>query len=132
MDLTLTRKRYANWGIISELSDSNGEVLFTTLEHAYCDSTGTIYRPKLTLGIHDCILGTHQLDTGGPIQAYEITEVLGHSGILFHIGNYNKDSDGCVLLGTALGQQCITGSKVAFDKFMAMQSGQNFKLTVIS
>lgn len=129
MNLILKRKSFSRWGIVSDVINEAGDVLFVALEHAYPDSTGFIFRPKLTQGTYKCVLGQHELKSG-PVTAYEIENVPNHTGILFHVGNYNKDSDGCVLLGTALGDQCITGSRTAFEKFMSMQENQSFKLTV--
>jgi hypothetical protein len=130
MNLTLKRQSFNSWGIISELTEANGEEVAVTLEHAYQSPTG--YLPKLPDGTYTCVLGTHQLSSGGPQSLYEITNVPGHQGILMHVGNYNRDSEGCVLVGTALGQECITGSKTALGKFMELQGGENFTLTVLS
>lgn len=131
MDLILRRQSRTSAGVFSTLEDMDGEVLFYTLEHAYQQPDGS-YDAKLNLGIHPCVLGQHQLaKMKEPFQAYEITEVPGHSGILFHVGNYNKDSDGCVLVGTAHVGAMISGSNIAFKKFMEMQDGKNFTLSVI-
>lgn len=129
MDLTLIRQSFNNWGIVSNLVDTNGQTIAVCLEHAFLQDD-TTYQPKLNNGTHLCVLGTHQLDHGGPFQAYEITGIPGHTGVLFHIGNFNKDSDGCVLLGTSLGNQMILDSKTAFDNLMSLQNEQNFTLTV--
>lgn len=70
-------------------------------------------------------------------QTFEIMDVPGHDNILFHWGNYNKDSEGCVLLGKAEvsqanGQHMITSSKETFDIFMKYLAGVNeFTLTVV-
>jgi hypothetical protein len=71
-----------------------------------------------------------------PFTTFEITGVPGHSNILFHIGNYNKDSEGCVLLGRGIteaqsGDQMITMSNTTFKYFMDNQAGvDTFILTV--
>jgi hypothetical protein len=131
MDLILKRKSYNSWGIIGELTDTDGETLFATLEHAFQQADGS-FAPKLNEGNHDCVLGIHHLHKSGTVNTYEIKGVPGHTGILFHVGNYNKDSDGCVLLGTAHSGQMITGSKTAFSKFLKMQDDQSFNLEVIA
>jgi len=129
--LTLTRESHNEWGIISSLIDDSMKQHAVTLEHAFLQPDGT-YAPKIPPGTYTCILGTHQLDHGGPQQLYEITGVPGHSGILFHKGNYNQDSDGCVLLGKSVDMidKCIVSSAAAFDDFMTMQAGKPFTLTV--
>ncbi len=109
-------------GIFSELVDDHGTV-FAALEHAYIDSSGNavVFRPKLIPGTYTCRRGTHQLHSG-PIDTFEILGVPGHSGILFHRGNFHEDSDGCVLLGLKAypdnPKPGIVDSAVAFTKFM--------------
>ena len=128
--LSLIRNKFCVDGIFGELINEFGQVMAYTLEHAFLQEDGT-YKPKLNNGTHLCVLGTHQLDHGGPFKAYEITGVPGHKGILFHIGNMNKDQDGCTLLGKEVTATSVTGSKEAFDAFMALTDGiASFPLTV--
>jgi hypothetical protein len=134
MNLTLTRKSYNSWGIISDLTDDTGKLIAVTLEHAFPSDVGrAYYLPKISAGTYQCVLGTHQLDHGGPQQLYEVTGVRDHSGILIHIGNFNRDSDGCILLGEAVSEtlQSISNSTNTFNDFMKMQGGQPFILTVV-
>src|SRR5882757_797524 len=91
--LTLTRKDFRSDGIFSELTDEKGNFIAVTLEHSYNN------KPKLYNGTFQCVKGIHKLHDGIPFEAYEVTGVSGHIGILFHIGNFNNDSDGCILLG---------------------------------
>ena len=65
----------------------------------------------------------HKLEVGAEFETFEITGVPGHSGILFHTGNTNNDSSGCVLLGTDTTRLGISDSRLAFSKFMAMMVG---------
>ncbi len=129
--LKLIRKEFREDGIFSELCDSSGNILAHTLEHSYdC-------MPKLYDGEFTCIRGTHRLHNNIPFETFEITGVTGHSGILFHIGNWNDDSDGCVLVGSKVAQnslgQMVTGSMQAFAEFMKLLEGQdNFILVVQS
>jgi hypothetical protein len=52
-------------------------------------------------------------------------------GILIHIGNYNQDSIGCILLGEAQTDNMITNSKEAFTQFMSTLEGiDSFQLIV--
>ena len=59
------------------------------------------------------------------------------TGVLFHHGNYSRDSDGCILLGMGLGRmkdggRMLTSSNVACKQFMKTQDGaKEFTLTVI-
>jgi hypothetical protein len=127
--MILTRINTSPDGVFSSLSDDEGNILYYTLEHAFVQPDGS-YAPKLNIGTHTCILGDHQLDHGGVFKAFEITGVPGHSGILFHIGNYNVDSDGCVLLGMSYTDSSVLNSKAAFTEFMEKMGTNNFQLAV--
>jgi Family of unknown function (DUF5675) len=138
MDLILKRLEFREDGIFGELLSGTGEFICITLEHAY-PVEGSDPQPKVPEGVYKCQRGTHQLHPDKPkFETFQITNVPGHWGVLFHQGNYNKDSEGCVLLGTGLGwtaqkQKMITGSKIAFDKFMKLFAGvDDFTLEVKS
>lgn len=55
---------------------------------------------------------------------WEITGVPGRSAILFHIGNIEDNSLGCILLGKSLGsvrnKLAVVTSSNTFNKFMAV------------
>lgn len=110
-------------GVFGELYQ-NGELFCKTLEHAYPDAGGH-YLPKLPRGYtYKCVRGWHQLEHGPRFETFEITGVPGHSGILFHIGNFNRDSNGCCLLGASVvcdadNDWCIERSTATFQRFMA-------------
>jgi hypothetical protein len=129
MDCILRRQSYNDWGIVSTLSDSSGNQLAVTLEHAYQADDGS-WGPKIPPGQYRCEIGTHQLGSGGPQQLFQVMGVPGHTNILLHKGNFDKDSEGCVLLGESLGDKMVCNSGQAFDAFMALQAGQPFTLTV--
>lgn len=129
MDLKLKRLDCAEDGIFSELCDMEGKVLFRTCEHSYND------KPKVYTGTFKCVRGVHQLHTGPKFETFEITGVSGHSNILFHVGNWQHDSEGCVLVGEAICEsrqgRMVTNSRHAFEEFMKLQDGVNeFTLTV--
>lgn len=130
MKFTLKRKEFRADGIFSELSDESGKVIAHTLEHSYSN------KPKVKDGEYECVRGQHKLHSG-PLETFEIMGVKGHYGILFHVGNYNKDSDGCVLLGSKVlitkNDHMVINSKDTFKKFMEMLKGVNkFQLVVKS
>jgi hypothetical protein len=154
MDLVLIRKEFRKDGIFGELLiEKNGELLAHTLEHAYekpaphqpskysgIDSVAVSgeYAPKLIEGSYTCVRGMHRLKSMvKKFETFEITKVPGHTGILFHIGNFNEDSSGCVLLGHSViensgnGIKMIGGSREAFNRFMRLQGEEReFTLTV--
>lgn len=115
--------------------DGDDDAFMETLEHAFFQGNGE-YAPIIPNGTYTCVRGTHALSNGVPFQTFEITGVNGHSGLLFHAGNFNKDSHGCVLCGQeevkqANGEMMITGSRTRFAQFMARLDGvQSFQLEV--
>ena len=135
MNLRLDRTAYEVDGIFGHLMTEDGKFLAMTLEHSYLQPDGS-YTPKLSAGVYACVRGSHQLHSmQHPFVTFEITKVPGHSNILFHAGNFNDDSEGCVLLGelvakSATGVQMITNSRKTFEKFMELQKDVNeFTLT---
>ena len=137
MDLTLTRNKIGPEGAFSEITGTtNGIRLFVATEHAYQDQSGEWFA-KIPEGEYQCLLGTHEL-AGGPVfETYQVMNVPGHSGILFHKGNLPEtDSAGCILLGTSFGElngvAADLNSAVAFKAFLILQQGQPFKLTVVN
>jgi Family of unknown function (DUF5675) len=132
MMLTLTRREMREDGIFSELTDEKGKIIAKTLEHSYdC-------KPKLYDGEFTCVRGKHRLEgMTHDFETFEITGVSGHTNILWHTGNWNADSMGCVLLGAGIAQsskgQMITGSKQTFADFLSLLQGiDSFQLVVQS
>ncbi|MGZ3686663.1 MAG: DUF5675 family protein [Bdellovibrionota bacterium] len=128
MTLRLTRKLFRADGIFSELADDAGKEIAMTLEHAY--PNGQFYSPKIPNGTYLCVRGKHQLHGMlAPFETFEITGVAGHTGLLFHPGNVNQDSEGCVLTGEKIadaGQaEMVTNSRATFAKFMQRMDGLN-------
>lgn len=136
MDLILTRNEYRPDGVFGQIL-KDGEGFCFSLEHAYTDGAGGYY-PKVLPGQYTCVRGIHQLEgMTHTFETFEITNVPNHSQILFHVGNFQGDSAGCVLLGGAKaigpdGNKMLRNSKRIFDQFMALQTGvDSFNLTVL-
>lgn len=131
----LLRDEYIENGIFGRLLDEAGNLICYTLEHAY--SSGDAFIAKVAPGTYTCVrhapnrlpYTTFELQDVPPFQGKPVT------GVLLHVGNYNKDSDGCVLLGSNIiedeGVPMLAASKVAFDKFMTLNNTVNsFTLTI--
>ena len=131
----LTRQNFREDGIFSKFYfEGDDDPFMVTLEHAYDDGNGG-FSPKVKPGSYICRRGHHVLHCG-PIETFEVTGVEGHSGILCcHPGNYNKDSDGCMLSGTEIETTSdtwyVTESRVKFEAFMKRLEGvDEFTLVV--
>lgn len=67
---------------------------------------------------------------------YEILNVPNRSFILIHAGNYNRDTKGCILLGSSFsdinsdGYLDVTGSRNTIDNFMTVMDNEPFYLTI--
>lgn len=101
-----------------------------TLEHTYLNA-GTI---STKIGNGEFHVTRSRFNKGG-YDTFEI-EVPGHSRILFHKGNSNLDSDGCVLVGEQFGvlhgKPAILQSGEAFKEFLILTADHDaFQLTVI-
>jgi hypothetical protein len=134
MNLKLNRTQCSLYGIFGVLYDENMNSIAVTLEHAYV--VGNAFVPKLAAGTYTCKRGMHELKNGIQFQTFEIMNVPDFqgnpvTGILFHVGNYNADSEGCILMGTTKLAGCIVDSGVAFTRFINMQKDvDEFTLTV--
>ncbi|MBG7617459.1 MAG: hypothetical protein IZT57_03725 [Chloroflexi bacterium] len=68
---------------------------------------------------------------------FEVSDVSGRSHILFHKGNLDDDSHGCILVGESFGRlgsdSGILGSKGGYSEFMHLLKGEDsFSLTIIN
>lgn len=133
MDLILKRNRFCVDGIFGVLMDEIEDIHAVTLEHAYHIGQG-VFAPKLPEGEYVCKRGPHRLASMTEnFETFEVMGVPGHTGILFHVGNYNKDSSGCILVGSEVISNMVICSKVAFANFLKLQSDVNeFKLVVVN
>jgi uncharacterized protein DUF5675 len=127
--LTLNRELFRSDGIFGALLKDDGMAICETLEHSF------ERKAALPSGTYVCERGLHRLAHGDPFETFEVTKVPGHTGILFHRGNYNADSKGCILVGDWLVQSdpgdMISGSQSAFARFMHELDGvETFTLVV--
>jgi len=137
MDLVIQRGRVDSTGCFSQITTLGFAPLWVSAEHSYQQPDGT-WRPKIPDGVYQCVRGVHELSDLVPFETFEVAGVQGHSGILFHKGNLpEQDSDGCILLGTTLGElngaPAVLQSLLAFQGFLNLQKGlYSFTLTVKS
>ena len=128
--MKLIRYAFNDDGILGHLYDAEGNQVACTMEHSYNKL------PKLKAGTYRCARGMHSLHRRPtPFVTFEIMDVPHCTGILFHPGNWQGDSSGCVLVGrthTTSAEGCmITNSRQTFNRFMLDLEGvESFTLTV--
>lgn len=129
--MILERTIYSPYGIFGVLTHDDHTEICRTLEHAYEQPDGS-FRPKVKAGVYMCIKGIHRLTKGDPFETFEVVGVKGHSGILFHTGNTNADSAGCILVGKKIENKALVQSRVAFlDLMVILGKTETFPLLVI-
>ena len=132
LSFLLKRDDFSPKGVFGMLSNLEETFECYTLEHAYGDPNSSDWLPVIPPGVYKCERGLHKLDGMiKPFTTYEITDVKGHSGLLFHAGNTENDSHGCVLLGLERKDDMILHSRAAFTAFMNVLEGvEHFELRV--
>ena len=65
---------------------------------------------------------------------YQVTKVKGRSAILFHHGNFVKNTNGCILVGLSagelLGQPAVLQSRKAMNYLKSLIGEDDFYLTI--
>jgi len=127
MVIFLSRQRFDEHGIFGTIKDSKGKFICYSLEHNYGGNA------KLAEGEYTCV---RHPPNRLPYETFMVENVPDFGGekvdgILIHVGNYNQDSSGCILLGESTFNTYIGCSKSAFEHFMSLQREVNeFKLVV--
>ena len=139
-DLKLVRVRatlLATFGVLME-ADSAAAPFAVTLEREF---DGGSNRPSTTTRAGACIpAGTYScVRVLSPKfkDTFLVRGVDGRSEILFHKGNLQDDSRGCVLVGEQFNPvkdgRGITASAEGFEEFMRLQAGvTSFTLTIVN
>ena len=64
-------------------------------------------------------------------KTFIVMNVPGRDGILFHVGNWEKDTSGCILLGIERTHKSLLWSRPAIDRFRdAMEAHDYFHLVI--
>lgn len=129
MELKLTRVSEINGATIGVLM-FNGMPQLVTLEDAWRDNETNI----------SCIpegkYKIHRVNSPRFGKTFEVKDVPERSFIRFHWGNYDTDTNGCILLGLKFGidkRPSIAQSQAAFKRFMDLMSGvEEASLVVMS
>lgn len=130
--LTLTRDAMSGGATTGTLSEDGVEIC-KTLELEYMDNASNISCiPVSPEGGYLCKL----VNSPRFGLTYEVTGVEGRSHILFHSGNTEKDTHGCILVGLISNGRAghyamLYSSRIAHERFMAhLQGVDEFHLVI--
>ena len=111
----------------------DNEPLCVTLEATYVNDAGEWYT-KIPQGSH---VAQRAMFNKGGYETYEIF-VPGHDELKIHIGNYRRQTDGCILVGERFGdleirsKPWIQHSASAFWRFMGLANkAEVIKLVIV-
>ena len=111
--MRLIRSDMKESGIFGTLQSNDVEFTCLTLEHSFDG------RPALPPGTYLCKRSKHRLEgMEHDFTTFEVQNVPSHTGVLFHWGNTNADSSGCILLGETRIADELRSSRNAFARFM--------------
>ena len=129
--MKLIRNDKNQYGVFGNMTQDDGTQVAATLEHAYQQPDNS-WSSKIPDGSYTCVRGQHQLHgMAHPFITFEITNVPNCTNILIHMGNFDKDSEGCVLVGASRSGNMVVNSVVTFNAFMASMAGiDSFQLDV--
>lgn len=126
--IILTRFAYSPEGTFGHLTMPSGKI-FATVERPWLDNEPMV--SCIPIGIYRCNPSYYYR---GDYEAFEITGVINRSRILFHIGNYVRNTNGCILINTrhgAVGHEwCGVASRSAYLSFMTELDSQPFDLVI--
>lgn len=108
----LKRSIIANTAILGIWTDPRGLELCRTLENPYRKTTKDSAIP---CGTYEC-----EIDNTGKFQFYKVLNVPNRQAIEIHEGNYERDTEGCILVGETWAimnnQLAITRSVATVEK----------------
>lgn len=127
--VTLVRKQVSNTGTKGLLTCTAPSLYLYTLENPWKNNARSV--SCIPSGRYKCeIVQSPKFGT-----VYEVKDVEARSHILFHAGNYPRDTSGCILLGESgdfLSPYMFIGnSQKALKEFMNKLAGESFELEII-
>lgn len=130
MKMRLARTSYTPSGTWGILHDDKELPVCVTLENPWIDNVPRV--SCIPLGLYQCI----RVDSPKFGVTFQVAGVHERTHILFHKGNTEFDTSGCILLGSRFGQlsdvPAILESNPAFRLFMGLHATEdNFELAIV-
>lgn len=114
MKITVTRTDYTTTSTISDLA-VNGIKVGYTLEDVVRPKEGKKVYGATAIPAGTYAVVPHDSPKFGKIMPM-LQNVPGYQYVLLHQGNTNKDSEGCLLVGSTKSKDFVGSSRVMFDK----------------
>tara|TARA_R110002167_G_scaffold328047_1_gene534370 strand:+ start:122 stop:541 length:420 start_codon:yes stop_codon:yes gene_type:complete len=130
INLLLIRDTFSEKSTLGELF-LNGERMCDTLENPWIDNQRRI--SCIPEGEYDVRLRLPRESNTRDYIHLLVKEVKDRDYILFHIGNFPKDTSGCILVGLGSQQDAVNNSRLAMDlliKEVIHLGGENIKLII--
>ena len=115
VNLLLIRDEFTDKSTLGKLF-LNGEMFCQTLELPYLDNQRSI--SCIPEGEYKVRLRTAKESSSRDYLHLLVQDVEGRSYILVHIGNFPKDTKGCILVGQSRQQDRVNNSRLAMDLLM--------------
>tara|TARA_R110000824_G_scaffold142839_1_gene310147 strand:+ start:148 stop:582 length:435 start_codon:yes stop_codon:yes gene_type:complete len=115
VNLLLIRDEFTNKSTLGKLF-LNGELFCQTLELPYLDNQRSI--SCIPEGEYKVRLRTAKESSSRDYLHLLVQDVKGRSYILVHIGNFPKDTKGCILVGQSRQQDRVNNSRFAMELLM--------------
>tara|TARA_R110001592_G_scaffold293107_1_gene562612 strand:- start:218 stop:622 length:405 start_codon:yes stop_codon:yes gene_type:complete len=130
INLLLIRDTFSEKSTIGELF-LNGERMCDTLENPWLDNQKNI--SCIPEGIYPVRIRLPRESATRDYLHLLVQDVPNRDWILFHRGNYPKDTSGCILVGLGSKQDVVNNSKLAMDlliKEILHLGGENINLII--
>lgn len=130
--LTLIRMKESDICTLGRIETEDAHQLCVTLEEPWKDENkdGISDRSVSRIPAGEYVFHRYLSPKRG-IELFKTEDVKGRTAIEIHVGNTTTDTEGCILVGSGYATNAITGSKLAFEKFMKeLQHVQQFTLVV--
>lgn len=130
LDVITISRKYFNNATLGELVLPSGQII-KTLERPWLNNAPNI--SCIPEGIY-YVKWLERSASGKYKRVWHVQGVEGRSGILFHAGNYVRNSLGCILTGMSHGylasERAVLSSGVGLNKMRKELSGKDFLLHI--
>ena len=130
VNLLLIRDEFTDKSTLGKLF-LNGEIFCQTLELPYLDNQRSI--SCIPEGEYKVRLRTAKESSSRDYLHLLVQDVKGRSYILVHIGNFPRDTKGCILVGQSRQQDRVNNSRIAMElllKEILNLGGTNINLII--